>query len=70
MNEKKIPKEGRKDNGPHLSPSLRQSPFPSSGAVLDVTGGGEREESQDAQWEQGVMHRCWFFRDERRAPVA
>lgn len=57
-----FPKEDRKDNGPNLSdPSLRQRSFPSSGAVLDVTGGGEGEESQDAQEEQRVRHRCWFW---------
>lgn len=63
-------KEVRKDNGPNLSdPSLRQRSFPSSRAVLDVTGGGERDKSQDAQEERRVRHGCWFL-DERRAPVA
>ncbi len=52
----------RRDNGPYLSdPSLRQRSFASSGAVLDVTGGGEGEKSQDAQREQGVRHRCWLW---------
>ena len=56
----------RKHNGPHLSgPSLRQRPLPSSGAVLDVAGGGERDESQDAQGGQGVRHRCWLVVGER-----
>lgn len=49
------------NSGPHLSdPTLRQRPFPSPGAILDVAGGGEGEESQDAQGEQGLMHGCWF----------
>lgn len=55
-------KKSRNDHGPHLSyPSLRQRSFPSSGAVLDVTGGWEGEESQDAQGQQGVRHSCWFW---------
>lgn len=45
---------------PHLSySSLRQRSLPSSGAVLDVAGGGQGEESQDAQGEHGARHRCW-----------
>lgn len=56
LNEIKMWKEPKAS---HLSdPSLRQCSLPSSGAVLDVTGGGQSEESQGAQAEQGGMHRC------------
>lgn len=45
---------------PNLSgPGVRQRPFPSSGAVLDVTGGGESEESQQGQEERGLRHGSW-----------
>lgn len=44
----------------HLSDSsLRQRSFASSGAVLDVAGGGDGEQSQEAQREQRVRHCCW-----------
>lgn len=55
---------------PNLSDrGLRQRSFPSSGAVLDVAGGGESEESQKGQEERGVRHGSWSVY-EHRAPGA
>lgn len=52
--------EERASFSPHLSdPGLRQRSLPSSGAVLDVTGGGESEESQEGQEERGMRHGSW-----------
>ena len=46
----------------HLSDaSVRQRSLPPPGAVLDIAGGGEGEEPQDAQGEHGVRHGCCWW---------